>query len=406
MPSENRFARKQELIIENATALINKRGVKGMTLHEIAQSVNLNTSSVTHYFRLKEHLAAAVFEQTLDRLAGMVREAAGEPGPRGRASRYLDLHFDLHRKVLRGEDRGIAILSDIRALEDTIRVPLEAQYRALFRGIRRLFGEATDERQHAALSARAHVLMEVTFWLPAWIGNYSLGDFDRTKARLFDILSEGIAPVDAVWAPTMLASLDDRADNFPETGRSAFLKVATRLINDLGYRGASVDRIVAELNVTKGAFYHHLDAKDDLILECFRRSYRRVSRAQRLANEVGGDQWQRLSSTIATLLGVQFQGDWPLLRTTALQALPPEVRTDVVGRSNRMALRFAGMISDGSREGSIRSVDPLIASQVVMAMLNAANDLRRWAERRPHDEAIAIYASTLSNGLFDGNVLR
>lgn len=66
-----------------------------------------------------------------------------------------------------------------------------------------------------------------------------------------------------------------------------------------------------------------------------------------------------------------------------------------------MALRFAGMISDGGREGSIRAVDPLIASQVVMAMLNAANDLRRRAERRPLEEVIEVYASTLSNGLFD-----
>ena len=48
-------------------------------------------------------------------------------------------------------------------------------------------------------------------------------------------------------------------------GGFAFLKAATRQINEHGYRGASVDRISASLNVTKGAFYHHNEAKDDLV---------------------------------------------------------------------------------------------------------------------------------------------
>ncbi|MDN8891457.1 helix-turn-helix domain-containing protein, partial [Staphylococcus aureus] len=52
-----------------------------------------------------------------------------------------------------------------------------------------------------------------------------------------------------------------------------FLQAATRLINERGYRGASVERIASELNVTKGSFYHHLEAKDDLVLACFRRSF-------------------------------------------------------------------------------------------------------------------------------------
>ena len=57
----------------------------------------------------------------------------------------------------------------------------------------------------------------------------------------------------------------------------AFLLAATRLINELGYRGASVQRIASELNVTKGSFYHHLDAKDDLVAACYRRSFDRIA---------------------------------------------------------------------------------------------------------------------------------
>ena len=204
----------------------------------------------------------------------------------------------------------------------------------------------------------------------------------------------------AAWAPDMLEARPEIAAG-PDAGYESFLHAATRLINERGYRGASVERIASELNVTKGSFYHHLEAKDDLVLDCFRRSYSRASLVQRAADRTGGDQWHRLSSAIATLLDVQFSGPYPLLRTTAFQALPSDLRGDVLERSNRMARRFAGTMIDGISEGSIRAIDPLIASQAVMAMLDAAYDLRSWASALPDGVAVAYYASTLATGLFD-----
>jgi hypothetical protein len=42
----------------------------------------------------------------------------------------------------------------------------------------------------------------------------------------------------------------------------------------------------------------------------------------------------------------------------------------------------------------------MIASQVIIATLNSAFDLRGWAARLPRAEAIAIYASVLTRGMF------
>jgi hypothetical protein len=92
----------------------------------------------------------------------------------------------------------------------------------------------------------------------------------------------------------------------------------------------------------------------------------------------------------------------PLLRTTALQALNSDHKTDVVTRSNRLARRFAGFLIDGIADGSVRPIDPLVASQIIMSTLNAAYEARRWAERfADGDEAISAYASTLFSGLVD-----
>ncbi len=397
----SRFERKRELILDAAIRVINERGVKGLTFREVAQRVDLNTASVTYYFRLKEQLAAAVLEITLGRLEAMVREAGALRTPLARVARYLALNFDLHARIRRGEERPIATLSDMRALDEPVRTALIRRYSAIFRSVREFFGPARDGLHKALQTARAQALLENLFWLPVWLDRYSLGDYGRAERRLFELFERGLAPAGLDWAPAALALGDPPL----EPGRASFLRAATRLISERGYRGASVKRIALELKVTKGSFYHHLEAKDDLVLECFERSYERVSLAQRAADEAGGSQWQMLSSAIATLLEIQFAGEWPLLRTTALQTLPSDVRTGVVERSDRMALRFASTLADGITEGSVRPVDPMIASQAIMATLNAANELLHWASVLTRPRAVALYASTLAFGLFDDRAL-
>ena len=394
-----RFARQRERILEAATTLINLRGVKGMTFQELGRMVGLTNTGITYYFRFKEDLAAAVFAQTLDRFEAAVADAASAPDPQARVARFYELHFQALAGVVRGQAHLLAVLSDIRALEAELRAPLEAHYRRIFRMVLGFFAPPADAGAAALAAARTQIVLEVAFWLPAWIGQYALGDFDRVRARLLDILGRGLAPAGEAWRPCQVAP-DGAGDLAGDAGRAGFLRAATRLTNAYGYRGASVERIAAELGVTKGSFYHHLDAKDDLVFECFRQSYRRIARAMLRARETGGTQWEQLTAAICRLLAIQFTGDWPLLRTTALHALPLNLRDDVVERSNRTALRFAGSISDGIGEGSVRGVDALVASQVIMAMLNGACDMRAWAEPLGIARAVDTYGVTLAVGLF------
>jgi hypothetical protein len=76
-------------------------------------------------------------------------------------------------------------------------------------------------------------------------------------------------------------------------------------------------------------------------------------------------------------------------------------RGSVVTRSNRLANRFAGMISDGIADGSVRAVDPMVASQLIMPALNGAYEARAWAGRQPDERtAVRHYAWTLAAGVF------
>ena len=393
-----RFRAKRNAILAAASEAINEQSAKGMTFADVARRVGLNTTSVTYYFKRKEDLAQACFEHTLLTLGDMLDEAQAEPTPEARVAKYLSLNMARFARIRGHDERALASLSDLRAMEEPMLGRLMAGWRDVFRRTRALWDDGGDGRRMKDLNgARAHVLLENTFWIPAWINRYDIDQFDRVEARLMGMFRNGIATPGATWSPTML----DIEHQDAEPGREAFLRAATRLINELGYRGASVQRIASELNVTKGSFYHHLDAKDDLVIECYKRSFDTIIEAQQAGEATGGDWWHKLSSVIATLLDVQFSVRGPLLRTTALTGLPRPVRSAMIDRSNRIARRYAGMLSDGAAEGSIRPVDSMIVSQSLMALQNAAFDMRKWASTMPRERAVAMYASTLAFGMFD-----
>ena len=78
-PVTARFNRKRNAIVAAATEILNRRGVRGMTLALVAERVGLITTSVTYYFKKKDELAAACFQSGIARLMALIDEARGEP---------------------------------------------------------------------------------------------------------------------------------------------------------------------------------------------------------------------------------------------------------------------------------------------------------------------------------------
>lgn len=401
--STKRFDEKRQAIIHAASVLVNDVGVQATTLSEVARAIGLNATSITYYFSRKDQLVVAVYEETLDRMDRMASEALAEADPDARLRKYVALHVALRTRIRSGERGLVTALSEIRSLEPDRQKLLLERYRGVVEKVRSFFGDPETPEQRALYSARAHVLLETMMWWPVWSLRYSTLDFPRVEQRMVDILAHGLPAVRGTWQPRPLEVRHWRSNRARASSQNdEFLRAATIMINQRGYRGASVNRIAEALNVTKGSFYHHHEAKDDLVLACFDLSHDRLSATQMAGQVADGTYWDRLSSILCELLRVQFFDAVPLLRTTALQALNSEHKADVVTRSNRLARRFAGLLIDGIADGSVRAIDPLVASQIIMSMLNAAYEARRWADRfNDTDKAIATYASTLFSGLID-----
>jgi AcrR family transcriptional regulator len=373
-------------------------------LADVAAEVGLITTSVTYYYRKKDDLAAACFMRGLERFDAMAAEAGRAPDAPSRLLAFLDLYLDLNRRVRLGEAAALTSFTEIRALKAPLRGPVERAFSDLFRRVRGFFEDpAFDHLDRRDRNGRAHLLLEQVLWSGSWLRRYDVDDYDRVRDRMYDVLIHGLAPRTPNgggrdWAPTPLPDPTPAAPEGQEW-RETFLVAATRLINQRGYRGASVEDISAQLNVTKGSFYHHHDDKDALVVECFERTFAITRKAQRDARALAGDGWDQLCAAIAALVEHQLSEHGPLLRASSMSALPIEIRHEVAQGYNRGSERFAAIISDGVAQGSVRAVDPMIAAHMINAMINATASLGVWVPGVERREAARLFARPLLMGV-------
>lgn len=393
-----RSEKKRELILDAATRHFNRTGVRGATLTEIAANVGLVTNSVTYYYRKKEDLAAACLLRAVSVMRGLVARAMEQPAPAARLESLLKIYAARLRASVTGDQPPMMSFNDIRALDSPQADNVFEAYNDMFRELRELFQATELGLGRVEQNARTHLLLSLLHAAQDWIVRYEVQDYERVMQRIGSILLTGIGGRPMNWSPS--AALQTLYESEEDAPREAFLRVATRLINRQGYRGASVEKIAAELNVTKGSFYHHIDSKDDLIVGCFERSFRVVRRAQDSGFAADGDGLGRVTSVTANLIAYQLSDHGPVLRISALNALPETLREKMKTGMERLARRYEDFFVDGMADGSVRVMHPGVAAQLLDGMVNAVIELEWWTRGASRDDAVLYYATPLFAGIF------
>ena len=367
-----KFELKRETILDAAAALFNRKGLRGATLGDVADGVGLITTSVTYYYKKKEDLAAACLLRGIEVIDEIIAEAEAAPAAE-RVRLFIRLFFQLVADIAQGRRAEIVNFSDFHALRGRQSEEVGAAYENLVRRLRKMCEPmAEGALGRAEQNIRANLLLRLVLWSRHWLHRYEPEDYARAADRMADVLQDGLAAPGAAWSVRAAPQIALERSSPAEVSREAFLRAATQLVNEQGYHGASVVAIAARLNVTKGSFYHHNETKADLVAECFERSFEVIRRAQRAAVEAGGSGWDQLSGAVEALVRYQLSEDGPLLRSTALAAMPEALRPGADRALNRLSERFAGMIVDGIADGSIRPVDPSVAAELVNEMISAA----------------------------------
>lgn len=398
-----RFLDKREAILDAAARLFNRHGVKGAMVSEIAASVGLVTNSLTYYYRKKEDLVAACLLRSIEAMGAQADAAAKAESIVARVEGFVAGYFELLAAVADGRHPELMTFSDLLSVPPPHGTALQAAYIELFRRVRRLLDADGAPRLPApARNARAHLLLSTMSWSRTWMPRYEPSDHARIAQRLAGLLLDGLSSPGRAPAPGEIElQWPDPGDEGEASGatRAAYLRAATRLVNDSGYLGASVERIAAELNLTKGSFYHHHETKEELITACFERTFGVMRCAQDAALGAPGSGLDRLALACRALLRFQTSADGPLLRVTAWTGLPDALREDMRRTMARLGERFASLVLDGMADGSIRVVDPSMAAQLVSGTINAAAELSRWVPGVQDEQVFEFYALPLFEGL-------
>ncbi len=376
-----RYAAKRDAIMGAATKVFADQGMSGFTLAAVAKRMDLHPVSLTYYFKRKEDLAAAVLHDAIRRFGGMLEKAEVETTAPARLRALVEAYFETRQRVALGDEIPLAPFNEINLIEGEQHGPLMEAFRTIYLRIGRLLKSddmpwMTPPRRQAL----ARLVVNALTWSDSWIGSYPPEDYPRVAARMADLMIGGLADRDARLVSGALLPLGSPTAGNDEVTRDRFLVAATKLINQEGYRGASVDKISAQLKVTKGSFYHHNADKDELAAACFGRTFAIIDDARRrAASQENG--LQRLGLAIASLSEHQAAGDGGrILRHYALAAVPPAMRKQMLMRFQQIAHAFSGVIADGIADGSIRPVDALLAAQYVMVIFNVALPLERDAQ--------------------------
>jgi AcrR family transcriptional regulator len=387
------------MIVRAAVDVMNRRGVRGMTLAEVGNRLDLVAAAVMYYFKSKEELAATAYYRAIERYEEIIADAQRGTTAREALELFVRSYFEFRRRVVLGETEQIAVFNDVRALQDP---GVGEAYTRMFRNARSLLLKPgmPEGLQRVDYNARTHLLLAQLMWSVVWGPRYHEEDYELLANHTLDILLNGLARPGLPWQPHSLSIVQPPTDSSRET----FLQAATLLMNELGYVGASVQKIAERLNLTKGAFYHHMDTKDDLILACFKRTLEILRHTLNEAGRVTASGAEYLIAVSSALTEHQLSGNSPFLRTSALTSVPEDIRPALIKEFDRNTGRISLVLTEGIADGSLRPIDTPIAAQMITAMINATAEVHMWAPGIAQDNIAKIFVRPMFQGVLAGAV--
>jgi AcrR family transcriptional regulator len=397
----SKFEKKRAAITDVAMRHLNAYGVQGISLSEIAAELGMTKANLTYYFRRKDDIAAHCYNLVLDTYSDMIRDAEAGGTPNERIHTLIDNYFTRAAASAAGEAPPLAILGDVRGLNEPMASQTITHFSTILLATAALLEtDAAAPRNLERTVPRAELLLMQLFWSAAWLGQYPATSYGRVVQRMHDIVVNGFAYDRSQWPEPLAQDARDLAQNAGgDLALAEFFRSATRMINERGYRGASLEKIAGAMEATKGAIYYQFASKHELVVACYERSFALMWSMISAIENQHASAWERLFKLVTTMVSFQASDRGPFLREAALVSLPPAHRQSMLRKWSRIVVHFSSLISDGIIDGSIRPIDPNLAAHVILAGINAADEVNRFAPADTVFDAAAHCARPILFGL-------
>ncbi len=148
--------------------------------------------------------------------------------------------------------------------------------------------------------------------------------------------------------------------------RHALLDAACTLFGERGYTATSIDDVAHAANVTKGAFYHHYDGKQELFAAVYEQVKREAS--ERVATAfLEPDPWVDLCAGCQAMLDAHLD---PPVRRILLKDAQAVLDADTI---RRVENRYGAVVLRGALRRSIRAgvIQPLPLKTLALMLTGA-----------------------------------
>lgn len=186
----------------------------------------------------------------------------------------------------------------------------------------------------------------------------------------------------------------------PEARRAAILEVAAREFGDHGFDGASLNHILAEAGVSKGAAYYYFEDKADLFGEAARHAIQLVADLLPDPAAIPADDfWPAIARLYRASMERTRAHPWALAMARAIWRATGDAGA---ARAVEPVFRWArgilsGVVGRGVEVGAVRGDVPRDLLIDILVQLDGAMD--RWLlanlERLPPDRLEAVGATVL-----------
>jgi AcrR family transcriptional regulator len=393
---------RREALLECAAQEFNAYGVGGASLARIARNWGATRPALYYYVRDREELATLCYGRTCEVVAADLAHAAGLAAP------ALDKLLAFVERSLDADRVPTAVLTEIAHLEGKAHGAIAAAHGANVESLRSLIraGVADGSIRACDDEVIAQVVIGILFWIPlsvGWVEGTEPSYRRRTVAALIDMLREGQAanPCFTFTSPVDIRTFFTPAGRAFDRKAAAAAKVeelmmtASRMFNQRGIDGTSLDDITHALGATKGALYHYFRDKTDLVVKCTRRAFTLYERFTEAARELAVDPLTRASVGLYLNVQAQTSGLAPLVQLAGVGALPTAARREITRRARGIQQWYDANAQEGRAAGLYRDID-----SYALAQLGAGSFewLPKWLTsgdpRREHaiaDEIVALF---------------
>ncbi|SBW00967.1 conserved hypothetical protein [uncultured Eubacteriales bacterium] len=160
-------------------------------------------------------------------------------------------------------------------------------------------------------------------------------------------------------------------NKYPEITRTRILEAARKLFMEKGWEETTVQDIVDELaDVTRGAFYHHFQSKDDIIDAVTTQMFSGdVESLIKDSSDLNGSGLNRLRNLLSASLNNEEQLQFVKVAPSVLQS-PIFIGKQVRDCIKSMAPNIRKYIEEGNQDGSLDVDNPKQVSETFILLAN------------------------------------